>query len=210
MILHLPRLASIVRTVGVAIGVALATVGLVAQPATALGGATVGVFVAGGLVLRLYERPEIDASTRRGYVVRAGATAAWLWFIGTGLVVLLGVSPASVLVALLVVALPAALLVRRSFRTVEAVAPTPLARVDAPCPVIAALSTPELCVAWQRSYHALGELPVGPDRGAMVTLRQSMLEELERRDPAGFQRWLDAGARAGGDPGRYLAAGPGV
>jgi hypothetical protein len=28
-------------------------------------------------------------------------------------------------------------------------------------------------------------------------------------DPAGFRRWLDPGARAGGDPGRYLAADPG-
>jgi len=30
------------------------------------------------------------------------------------------------------------------------------------------------------------------------------LDELERRDPAGFRRWINDGARAAGDPARYI------
>lgn len=208
MILHRPRLRPILRTVGTAAGVAMAIVGLVAQPAAALGGAVVAVFVACGAVLQLYERPGVDASARNGRVIGASATAVWLWLVGTGLVVLLGTSPASVLVALLVVGVPAVLFVRRSFRPVESAAPAPPLSAEVSCPVLATLSTPELCLAWRRSYLALGDLPAGPDRGELVTLRQSMLDELERRDPVGFRRWLEAGARAGGDPGRYLTPGP--
>jgi hypothetical protein len=210
MILHLPRLGRVLRVAGTAAGVALATVGLMAQPAAALGGVMVGVFVAGGTVLRLYDRPGIDVPARRRVVIGASGTAVWLWLVGAGLVVLLGTSTASVLVALVVVGGPAALLVRRGFRPVEPVAlALPLSAEVRPL-VLATLSTPELCLAWRRSYIALGDLPAGPARGELVALRQSMLDELERRDPAGFHRWLDAGARAGGDPGRYLATGPGA
>jgi len=51
------------------------------------------------------------------------------------------------------------------------------------------LSTPSLCLAWRRSYLALLDAPPGPAR-----------DELERRDHAGFTRWLEAGARAGQRP----------
>jgi hypothetical protein len=209
MIIHRPRLGPILHAVGISAGVALATIGLVAQPAAALGGAMVGVFVAGGTVLRIYERPGTDKPERRRGAIGASATAIWLWLIGTGLVVLLGTSTASVLVAVLVIGVPAAVLVLRRFQPVERVRPA-VASAEMPSPAAATLSTPELCLAWRRSYLALEDLPPGPDRNELVTLRQSMLDELERRDPAGFGRWLDSGARAGGDPGRYLAADPGA
>jgi len=32
-----------------------------------------------------------------------------------------------------------------------------------------------------------------------------LLDELERRDRAGFQRWLSTGARAASDPSRYIS-----
>jgi hypothetical protein len=31
-----------------------------------------------------------------------------------------------------------------------------------------------------------------------------LLDAIERRDRDGFTRWLETGARAGSDPGRYL------
>jgi len=37
-----------------------------------------------------------------------------------------------------------------------------------------------------------------------VLVRQRMLDELERRDRAGFERWLSTGARAASDPSRYI------
>ena len=44
-----------------------------------------------------------------------------------------------------------------------------------------------------------------PARCDIVHLRECLLDELERRDRGGFTRWLDMGARAGSDPGRYLS-----
>jgi hypothetical protein len=209
MILSLPRLGGVLRIAGTSAGIALATVGLVAQPAAALGGALAVGFATGVVALWFDNQPGLGTPVRRRCVIRAGGTAVRLWLIGTGLVVLLGPSTASVLVALLVVGVPGALLVQRALRPVQAAPTAPRVRIDVQSPVLATLSTPELCLAWRRSYFALGELPSGPARGELVTLRQSMLDEIERRDPAGFQRWLDAGARAGSDPGRYLATGPG-
>ena len=210
MIRHLPGLRRVLRIAGTGVGVALATVGMAAQPAAAVGGVLVGAFAAGGTALWLDHRTGPDTSVRRRRVIEAGGTTVGLWLTGTGLVVLLGPSTASVLVACLVVGVPAALFARRTLRPVQAAATALPVSAEVRSPALATLSTPELCLAWRRSYLALGELPTGPTRSELVTLRQSMLDEIERRDPAGFHRWLDAGARAGGDPGRYLAADPGA
>jgi hypothetical protein len=207
---HLPRPALVLGVAGAAAGIPLAMVGLVAAPAAAVPAAMVGGLVAAGIAMRLGDRPGSDIPARRRAMARAGGTAGGLWLAGTGVVVLLGASTASVLVALLVVGVPAAVLGWRSVRPVELAAAAAPVTVQAPAPAPAALSTAELCLAWRRSYLELGELPAGPARDELVTHRQSMLDELERRDPAGFRRWLEAGARAGGDPGRYLATGPGA
>lgn len=85
-------------------------------------------------------------------------------------------------------------------------APTPvLMPVTGSVPIPADLTTPQLCVAWQRTYLVLLSLPAGDPRGEVVALRARLLDEIESRDPDGFTRWLDTGARAGSDPGRYLA-----
>jgi len=55
----------------------------------------------------------------------------------------------------------------------------------------------------------LVDLPAGADRGELVVVGLSILDELERRDADGFRRRLAAGARPGGDSARYLATGPG-
>lgn len=67
------------------------------------------------------------------------------------------------------------------------------------------MSIAQLCLAWQRTYFVLLDLPAGPLRAAVVHLRGVLLDEIERRDPDGFARWLETGARAGSDPRRYLA-----
>lgn len=76
-----------------------------------------------------------------------------------------------------------------------------------PVPAPADLSTAQLCLAWQRTYFVLLELPIGASRAELVHLRRGLLDEIECRDPDGFSRWLDTGARAGSDPGRYLTGG---
>lgn len=63
----------------------------------------------------------------------------------------------------------------------------------------------ELCLVWRRSDEQLRRIPDGdPERGQLAALRQLLLDELERRDPAGFHRWLDDGAMTGTDPLPFL------
>ncbi len=199
----------LLRALGQAAAAGLAVIGLIAQPAAALGGVMVAAFVGGGMALTLYERPGLDAATRRREVVAAGGTALAMWLVGTGVLVLLGPSLQSVLIALLFVGGAGAHVLRERFRRRPDAAAPVVVTLPAvvSSPVLDTLSTPELCLAWRRSYLTLVQLPTGPARVALVAVRQSMLDELERRDNAGFHRWLDAGARAGGDPGRYLATG---
>jgi hypothetical protein len=75
-----------------------------------------------------------------------------------------------------------------------------------PPPAPEALATAQLCLAWQRSYFALLDLPPGPAHDEIVRVRERLLDELERRDRDGFTRWLQTGPRAGSNPGHYLAA----
>ena len=81
----------------------------------------------------------------------------------------------------------------------------PAAESPPPPLTFEALSTPELCLAWRRSYLALLDVTSYPARCTIVRMRECLLDELERRDRGGFTRWLDMGARAGSDPGRYLS-----
>jgi hypothetical protein len=69
------------------------------------------------------------------------------------------------------------------------------------------LSTAELCLAWRRSYVELQTADGEAARHGVVQRREEYLDELEARNRDGFARWLASGARASGDPQRYLAAG---
>ena len=87
-------------------------------------------------------------------------------------------------------------------------------------PPIAALGTPELGDAdhggpvpglstralgreWIRTTALLGAALKPEDRTALVRRRQEALDELERRDPDGFGRWLTAGG-ATADPADFV------
>jgi hypothetical protein len=93
---------------------------------------------------------------------------------------------------------------RTSTTTAEEPAPG-TTRSDAPS--IPALPTPALCWEWRRSYVAVTRASQPDELTRIVALRAAYLDELERRDPTGFRRWLWGGARAAGDPGRYLTSG---
>jgi hypothetical protein len=45
-------------------------------------------------------------------------------------------------------------------------------------------------------------------RQTLVARREETLDELERRDPDGFARWLAAGPAAGSDPADFVRGGP--
>lgn len=64
------------------------------------------------------------------------------------------------------------------------------------------LSTEQLCWAWRRSFVLLGRCATGDELARLADLRRDFLDELQRRDPAVFARWLPT-ARAAGNPARY-------
>ncbi|NUR09426.1 MAG: hypothetical protein HOQ22_13470 [Nocardioidaceae bacterium] len=69
---------------------------------------------------------------------------------------------------------------------------------------VADLTTPELVAAWRRSYVELASDVAPGHVEEVVTRRQRYIDEIERRHPAGFRRWLESGPRAGGDPSSFL------
>lgn len=66
------------------------------------------------------------------------------------------------------------------------------------------LATEKLCLLWRRSYTRLQHTSNPTSMSRTAALRQDILDELERRDSDGFERWLGSGARAGSNPNRYL------
>jgi hypothetical protein len=74
----------------------------------------------------------------------------------------------------------------------------------APGADLVGLSTEALGQEWLRSSATL-EAPLDPaTRARIVHRRQQALDELERRDPVGFARWLAAGATVDSNPAQYL------
>jgi hypothetical protein len=72
-----------------------------------------------------------------------------------------------------------------------------------PSSAVGGLGTDRICRVWQDSYLRLQACPRPAEREHLAELRRCLAEELERRDPGAFRRWLPT-ARAGGDPGRFF------
>ena len=70
------------------------------------------------------------------------------------------------------------------------------------------LSTPELGREWVRTTAALGGRLSPVERQALVRRREETLDELERRDPAGFARWLAEAPALSTDPADYVHGSP--
>lgn len=66
------------------------------------------------------------------------------------------------------------------------------------------LDEASLCLAWRKTYVALQRVTTQGTKLRIVQRRQDLLEELERRNAHGFAAWLRSGARAAGDPSRYV------
>ena len=97
-------------------------------------------------------------------------------------------------------------LVRSSPRTsLSAVAGT--GRPAVPLPPVSALSTEALGQEWVRTTTALSGPLDARTREAIVLRREQTLDELERRDPDGFARWLSGLPLPGSDPSGDLKHG---
>lgn len=124
----------------------------------------------------------------------------------TGVVVLLGPLAAAGVVALAVVTVVLGWR-RHRHQQPDSPAPSPVLPEESTTE-LATLSVEQLCTAWQRSYWLLKKIPPGTDHRDIVAARGSVLDELERRDPDGFVRWLDTEPRPVSNPRPYLQAGP--
>jgi hypothetical protein len=70
------------------------------------------------------------------------------------------------------------------------------------------LTTRALGDEWLRTTEALAGRLTPHARTALVGRREEALDELERRDPDGFRRWLAAGPVRGSDPADFVRGGP--
>lgn len=73
---------------------------------------------------------------------------------------------------------------------------------------VSGLSTAALGDEWVHTTAALSG-PLAPSvRRAIVERREEALDELERRDPVGFARWMAAGPEPASDPAQFVRGGP--
>jgi hypothetical protein len=75
-------------------------------------------------------------------------------------------------------------------------------------PPVTALSTAALGREWLRTSAALGGRLDPAMRRSIVARRVETLDELERRDPDGFGRWIALGPEPASDPAEYVRRGP--
>lgn len=73
---------------------------------------------------------------------------------------------------------------------------------------VTGLSTAALGREWLRTTTALAGGLDAAARRSIVERREATLDELERRDPVGFGRWLALGPEPGIDPAEYVRGGP--
>jgi hypothetical protein len=162
------------------------------------------------------------------------AVLAFGWTVGgllllCGTAALLGSGPTAVLAGILAVAASVVWMLRRRRaerragpRPVAATSPAPVApslagTKPAPAraehlptdvarllPPVTQLSTRALGREWVRTTAALAGRLEPVVRASLVRRREDALDELERRDPVGFARWLAAGPEPGSDPADWL------
>jgi hypothetical protein len=200
--------AAVVAVVG---GIALRGPGLVA---VCVSGALAGCIAAG--VAR-----EAPGPARRSIVEAAGQAAAitiGALLVVSGTAVLAGGALALLLVGVLVAGWAAL----RWFRdrqaaaggaapeapTAPVVRPVPGPSWPSPAAAVTGLPTAALGEEWLRTGAALQGALAPAARQRIVSRRAQVLDELERRDPAGFARWLAAGPLHGGDPAGFVRSDP--
>jgi hypothetical protein len=67
------------------------------------------------------------------------------------------------------------------------------------------LSNAELCHAWRASHRAMLMSHNPAVRSRIAAARGRYLDEFQRRDPDGFERWMSADAAGSVDPERFLS-----
>ncbi|MGR6967354.1 hypothetical protein ACU610_23125 [Geodermatophilus sp. URMC 61] len=178
-------------------GLALRPPGLVAVGLAAL----VSACLAAGVARE--SRPGQQAIVDAAW--KAGAATVAVLLVLSGTAVLGGAALTLVVAGAAAGAGAVVWLVRSSPRTSASAAATRQPAV--PLPPVSSLSTEALGREWVRTTTALSGPLDAPTREAIVVRRQQTLDELERRDPDGFARWLSGLPLAGSDPSGDLKHG---
>ena len=153
--------------------------------------------VAGGLVAWALVRHRGEGRSRTVAAVARGAAAGVLGVLGVaGLVTVIGMAAVPVAAALGGLL---ALLHRGSPR--RCARGHVAATVEAP---LSSLSNTQLARAWQSSYADLTAAHDPITLGRVCTVRKQQLDEIERRDPTGFHRWISSGYWVRGDSAPFL------
>ena len=197
-------LASVLAAVG---GVSLGGSGLVAVALAAVVTGCLGAGIARDGDSADPRQAAVDAAWRT-----AVATVAVLLVL-SGCVVVAGGAVTTLLAGFVL----GGLLVRWALRSARADRLPTAAVVPLPLPLplpatdagwVRRLSVEALGREWLRTSAALTQVQGAGARQALVERRREALDELERRDPAGFARWLAAGATVDSDPARYVSGDP--
>jgi hypothetical protein len=199
----LPRLlfwTGAVAGAGLAVvgGLALRPAGLVAVGLAAM----VSACLAAGVVRE--SRPGQQAVVDAAW--KAGAATVAVLLVLSGTAVLGGAVLTLMVAAVAAGTWTVVWLVRSSPRT-PASAVAGDRQPAAPLPPVSSLPTEALGQEWVRTTAALSGPLDARTREAIVVRRQQTLDELERRDPDGFARWLSGLPLAGSDPSGDLKHG---
>ncbi|WP_448621300.1 hypothetical protein [Geodermatophilus sp. URMC 65] len=191
---------------GAVVGAGLAVVGgLALRPAglVAVGlAAVVSACLAAGVARE--SRPGQQAVVDAAW--KAGAATVAVLLVLSGTAVLGGAVLTLVIAAVAAGTWTVVWLVRSSPRT-PASAVARDRQPAAPLPPVSSLPTEALGQEWVRTTAALSGPLDARTREAIVVRRQQTLDELERRDPDGFARWLSGLPLAGSDPSGDLKHG---
>jgi hypothetical protein len=194
-------LVLVLATLAAVGGVSLGGTGLVAVALVAV----VTACIAAGIVRDANPAQPRQAAAEAAW--RAGVAAVALLLLLSGCTVLAG----GALTALLAGVVVGGLLLcwalrsaRTDRRPSASVVPLPGA-VGGP---VRSLTVEALGREWLRTSAALARTRGAAARQALVDRRSEALDELERRDPAGFARWLAEGATVDSDPARYVSNDP--
>jgi hypothetical protein len=182
-------------------GVSLGGTGLVAVTLVAV----VTACIAAGIVRDGNPRQSRHVAAEAAW--RAGVAAVAVLLLLSGCTVLAGGALTALLAALTVGGLLvwwALRSARTGRRPSASVVPLPGA-VGVP---VRSLTVEALGREWLRTSAALAQTRGAAARQALVERRREALDELERRDPAGFARWLAEGATVDSDPARYVSSDP--
>jgi hypothetical protein len=194
-------------------GLALAGPGLVA---VGLAAVLAGCMAAG--IVREAAEPARGSAVEAA-VWAAGSTLG-VMLVVAGIATLAGGAVASIAVAVGVVAVLAFLLIRGRGRKSGAglsamgrTAPSPSVVLRLPVAPsapdeVAVLATGVLGDEWLQTTAALAGRLDPATRQSVVDRREAVLDELERRDPDGFARWLAAAPTRGSNPADFVRGGP--